>query len=296
MITKRQFACGVFAALAGCGYAEVRAAEGPRRWSETLSASFAGIEQESGGRLGVAVLDTQDGNQAGHRADERFPMCSTFKLLVAGAALARVDAGKDRLDRRIRFEAADLVAYSPISKDRAGGEGMSIAELCEAAMIVSDNTAANLLLATLGGPAGLTAFARSLGDAVTRLDRIEPDLNEAVPGDPRDTTSPAAMLSNLRALTLGSVLAPDSRDRLTGWLIGNKTGDKRLRAGLPGGWRVGDKTGSGERGTANDIAIIWPRGRAPVLAAFYLTGASSDAAQRDAMAAAVGRAIAASLG
>jgi beta-lactamase class A len=296
MITKRQFACGAFAALAGCGHAEVRAAEGPRRWSETLAASFAGIEQESGGRLGAAVLDTQDGSQAGHRVDERFPMCSTFKLLVAGAALARVDAGKDWLDRRIRFEAADLVAYSPISKDRARGEGMSIAELCEAAMIVSDNTAANLLLATLGGPAGLTDFARSLGDAVTRLDRIEPDLNEAIAGDPRDTTSPAAMLSNLRALTLGSVLAPDSRERLAGWLINNKTGDKRLRAGLPGGWRVGDKTGSGERGTTNDIGIIWPPGRAPVLAAFYLTGASSDAARRDAMAAAAGRAIAASLG
>jgi len=261
-----------------------------------LPADFAKIEADIRGRLGVAVLDTLTQARATHRADERFPMCSTFKLLAAAAVLARVEAGKERLDRRIRFETRDIVVNSASTKDRAGGEGMTLAELCEAAMIVSDNTAGNLLLATLGGPAGLTAYARSLGDAVTRLDRIEPDLGEAIDGDPRDTTSPAAMLSNLHALVLGNVLTANSKDQLTRWLLGNKTGDTRLRAGLPSGWRVGDKTGSGERGTTNDVGIIWPPERAPVLVSIYLTGTSAGAEQRNATLAAVGRAVAAALG
>jgi beta-lactamase class A len=261
-----------------------------------LGANLAKIEADVNGRLGVAVLDTLTRARAAHRADERFPMCSTFKLLAAAAVLARFDAGKERLDRRVRFEARDVVVYSPITKERAVGEGMSLAELCEAAMTVSDNTAGNLLLATLGGPAGLTAYARSLGDAVTQLDRIEPDLNEAIAGDPRDTTSPAAMLSNLHALVLGNALTASSKDQLTRWLLGNKTGNTRLRAGLPSGWRVGDKTGSGERGTTNDVGVIWPQERAPVLVSIYLTGTSAGAEQRNATLAAVGRAVASALG
>jgi beta-lactamase class A len=295
MITRRRFARGAGAVIVGCGFAVpgvIRAAGG---LSEKLAADLVRIEKESGGRLGVAVLDTRTEAQAAHRADERFPMCSTFKLLAAAAVLARVDAGKDRLDRRIRFESRDVVVNSAMTKDRAGGEGMSLAELCEAAMIVSDNTAGNLLLASLGGPEGLTAYARSLGDMVTRLDRIEPDLNEAIPGDPRDTTSPAAMLSDLRALVLGSALSASSKDQLTGWLIGNKTGDTRLRAGLPSGWRVGDKTGSGERGTTNDVGIIWPPGRAPILVSIYLTETPLAGEQRNATLAAVGRAVASAL-
>ncbi len=296
MITRRRFARGAGAAIVGYGFAGapgvVRAAGG---LSETLAPDLARIETESGGRLGVAVLDTSTQARAGHRADERFPMCSTFKLLAAAAILARVDAGKERLDRRVRFEARDVVVNSAITKDRVGGEGMSVAELCEAAMIVSDNTAGNLLLASLGGPAGLTAYARSLGDTVTRLDRIEPDLNEAIPGDPRDTTSPAAMLSDLRALVLGNALSADSKDQLTRWLLGNKTGDTRLRAGLPSGWRVGDKTGSGDRGTTNDVGIIWPPERAPILVSIYLTGTSFAGEQRNATLAAVGRAVASAL-
>jgi beta-lactamase class A len=149
-----------------------------------LTSELARIEAAIHGRLGVAVLDTLTGARSGHRADERFPMGSTFKLLAAAAVLARVDAGKEDLGRRIRFEASDIVVYSPITKDRAG-DGMTLGELCAAAITVSDNTAGNLLLVSLGGPAELTNYARSLGDMVTRLDRIEPDLNEAVPGDPR---------------------------------------------------------------------------------------------------------------
>jgi len=292
MITRRRLVGGAGAAVAA--FAVARAEAVPRFMG--LPADFAKIEADIRGRLGVAVLDTLTQARATHRADERFPMCSTFKLLAAAAVLARVEAGKERLDRRIRFETRDIVVNSASTKDRAGGEGMTLAELCEAAMIVSDNTAGNLLLATLGGPAGLTAYARSLGDAVTRLDRIEPDLGEAIDGDPRDTTSPAAMLSNLHALVLGNVLTANSKDQLTRWLLGNKTGDTRLRAGLPSGWRVGDKTGSGERGTTNDVGIIWPPERAPVLVSIYLTGTSAGAEQRNATLAAVGRAVAAALG
>ncbi|MGP0093305.1 MAG: class A beta-lactamase [Xanthobacteraceae bacterium] len=294
MITRRRLAQSAGAAVVGCALTRLpspaRTAGG---WSEQLAAEFARIETESGGRLGVAVLDTLSGARSAHRGDERFPLCSTFKLLAAGAILARVNAGKERLDRRIRFEARDIVVYSPITKDRVGGEGMSLAEICEAAMTVSDNTAGNLLLATLDGPNGLTAYARSLGDAVTQLDRIEPDLNEAAPGDPRDTTSPAAMLADLRALILCNALSPASKEQLTRWLVGNKTGDTRLRAGLPTGWRVGDKTGSGEHGTTNDVGIIWPPGRPPLLVAIYLTETSKSGEQRNATLAAVGRAVAA---
>lgn len=293
MITRRRLAQSTGATVVACMLARASSrARAAGDWLEPLAGEFQKIEMESGGRLGVAVLDTLSGARSAHRGDQRFPLCSTFKLLAAGAILARVDAGEERLDRRIRFEARDIVSYSPITKDRVGGEGMSLAEICEAAMTVSDNTAGNLLLATLDGPNGLTGYARSLGDGVTRLDRIEPDLNEAAPGDPRDTTSPSAMLADLRALVLGNALSQASKEQLSRWLIGNKTGDTRLRAGLPGGWRVGDKTGSGEHGTTNDVGIIWPPGRAPLLVAIYLTETSKSGEQRNATLAAVGRAIA----
>jgi beta-lactamase class A len=255
---------------------------------DTLSA----IERNSGGRLGVAVLDTGSGAQTGLRADDRFPMCSTFKMLACGAVLKRVDESKERLDRRIKIEAQDVVPGSSFIKAPVGGEGMTLADICEAAMIYSDNTAGNVILASIGGPAGLTAYARSLGDTMTRLDRNEPTLNEAVPGDPRDTTTPAAMLKNVQSLVLGTALSPASRDQLTKWMVGNKTGDARIRAGLPAGWRCGDKTGAGERGTTNDIGVLWPPGRSPIVVTIYLTETSSDTAKRNATLAAVGRAIA----
>jgi beta-lactamase class A len=298
MITRRGFAAGAGASLLGCSAGSDRAlaAQGLTTiLAGKLASELARVEGESGGRLGVGVLETLTGARAGHRADERFPMCSTFKLLAAAAILGRVDAGSERLDRRIRFEASAVVVNSPVTKDRVGGPGMSIAEICEAAMIVSDNTAGNLLLAGLGGPAGLTAYARSLGDTVTRLDRIEPHLNEATPGDPRDTTTPAAMLSNLRTLVLGTVLSAKSREQLTAWLLGNKTGGTRLRAGLPDGWRVGDKTGSGENGTTNDVGVVWPPERAPIIVSIYLTQTLATGEQRNATLAAVGRAIAAAV-
>lgn len=293
MVTRRQFSsmlgAGACAAMLGLRPGDAAAAERP---AAGLARAFARIERDSGGRLGVAVIDAAGGAAIGHRAGERFPLCSTFKLLAAAAVLKRVDDGAERLDRLVRFAAGDLVTYSPATQERVAS-GMTIAEICEAAMTLSDNTAGNLLLAALGGPAGLTAYARTLGDAVSRLDRIETALNEARPGDPRDTTTPAAMAANLRRLVLGDALSPRSRELLTQWLVANRTGDTRLRAGVPAGWRVGDKTGAGGNGTAIDVGVLWPPGRPPLIVAAYLTGTRAADAQRYAAIAAVARAVAA---
>jgi beta-lactamase class A len=286
MISRRDFTVGTCAALTTAGMSE-RAFASP----EALSGAFARIEAESGGRLGVAALNMADGSRAGHSADERFAMCSTFKLLASAAVLARVDAGKERLNRRVTYAKSDLVTYSPITEKHLD-TGMTLGELCEAAITLSDNTAGNLLLAALGGPDGVTTFARALGDTMTRLDRNEPTVNEATPGDPRDTTTPAAMLANIRALVLGDALSPPSRDQLKAWMLANKTGGGRLRAGLPGDWAVGDKTGSGEYGTTNDVGVIWPPGRAPIVVTIYFTETKAALEQRIAVLASVGRAIA----
>lgn len=261
-----------------------------REWNETL----ASIERTAQGRLGVAMLDTGSGLALGWRQDERFAMASTFKAVLAGWMLALVDQGKERLDARVHYAAGDVVAYSPVSGPRAGdGGGLTVGELCSATVSLSDNTAANVLLARHGGPAGFTAFVRSLGDSITRLDRTEPTLNEAKVGDPRDTTTPQAMLQTLHKLVLGDVLTPPSRAWLQRWLVETSTGDKRLRAGVPG-WKVGDKTGTAsDSGTANDVAVMWPpAGGAPVLVTCYLTRSTVRPEQRDAAIAQVARAVA----
>src|SRR5262245_27336953 len=207
MITRRNLTIGAGAAvIAIAGGARRARAAGVADLAPTL----ARIEAESGGRLGVAVLDTASGARAGHRADDRFPMCSTFKMLLSAAVLARVDAGRERLDRRVRYTAAEIISTSPATQHHVA-DGMTVAELCEAAVTLSDNTAANLLLAAIGGPPGFTAYARSLGDRVTRLDRTEPALNESRPGDPRDTTSPTAMLDTLQKVALGTALSQSTR-------------------------------------------------------------------------------------
>ena len=248
------------------------------------------LERESGGRLGVAILDTGSGARFQHRGDERFPMCSTFKLLLCSAVLARVERGEESLSRRLAVRKEDLVPWAPFSETRVGSDA-SVEELCAAAMTQSDNVAANLLLPTIAGSAGIGAYARTLGDASTRLDRMETELNSAIPGDLRDTTTPLAMLGNLQALLLGDALSPASRSRLEGWLRANTTGGGRLRAGLPGDWQAGDKTGSGANGTTNDIAILWPPGRKPLLVAAYLTGSKLDSEKRDAVHAMLARAL-----
>jgi beta-lactamase class A len=250
------------------------------------------IEVREGGRLGVFVRDTATGATIEHRADERFPMCSTFKLLAAAAALKRVDQGAERLDRKIAYGPSDLLEYAPIAKAHVAEGGMTVADLCAAAIDWSDNTAGNLVLESIGGPTGFTQFARSLGDNVTRLDRNEPTLNESLPGDPRDTTSPRAMAGTMQKVLVGDALSDASRSQLQTWLIGDKVGDKRLRAGLPPFWRVGDKTGTGDRGSTNAVAIIWPPGRAPLIATVYYTGSSASADARNAVHKEIGALIA----
>jgi beta-lactamase class A len=294
MLTRRGFATLSLAPLIGCAGLSWSPAAAAKGGLAALGETLAKIEAESGGRLGVAVLDTGSAALTGHRTDERFPMCSTFKALAAAAILARVDAGKEQLARRILVEQKDILSYAPVTKQHVGQE-MSIAELCDAMVTLSDNSAANLLLASMDGPSSVTQIARSLGDELTRLDRIEPDLNEATPGDVRDTTTPAAMAKNLKALATGKALSAASRDQLITWLVGCKTGDAKLRAGLPKSWRVGDKTGSGNRGSSNDVAVIWPDGHAPVIVTSYLTETTASDDTRNAAHAAVGRAVAAAL-
>lgn len=249
------------------------------------------IEASVGGRLGVAVLDSASGELAGHRLDERFPMCSTFKVLAVALVLARVDAGQERLDRRIVVPREALLEWAPVTGRHVDGAGMTVAQLCEAAITVSDNTAANLLLASAGGPPAVTAFARRIGDDVTRLDRTEPTLNEAVPGDPRDTSTPRAMARTLRSVLLGQALSDTGRALIGGWMAATATGARRLRAGVPFDWRVADKTGTGNRGSTNDIGVLWPPRRAPLVVVAYLTECEAPDGAREAALADVARSV-----
>jgi len=290
--------------LIGLGGAAIGAAVAPLAWSRgmadrrgaALGAEIARIERGIGGRLGISLHDTQDGYRFAHRGRERFPMCSTFKFIVAAAILQRVDQGRERLDRRIPIRASDLVEHAPVTEKHVGSRGMTVGELCEATMTQSDNPAANLLVTALGGLPAFGRFTAALGDRRTRLDRMEPKLNESRPGDPRDTTTPDAMRGNLERLLQGNMLTEQSRTILTGWMIANTTGATRLRAGLPQGWRVGDKTGAGANGSNNDIAILWPPARRPIFVTSYLTETKASFEAGSAAQAAVGRAIAAALG
>ena len=234
---------------------------------------FEKLEASSGGRLGVAALNTADGSYVGYRESERFPMCSTFKLLVVALVLKRSMAERSLLDERVRYDDADLVANSPVTKRRVG-EGMTIGELSAAALQHSDNTAAKLLLTAVGGPEVLNQFALSIGDEWFDLLRGEPEVNASVPGDMRDTTTPRAMMLDVQKLLLADdVLGPQQREQLKAWMLGNVTGAARIRAAVPGsGWLVADKTGSGDYGTANDVAVVFPPSAAPFVVAVYFTG------------------------
>jgi beta-lactamase class A len=252
---------------------------------------LAQLERSVGGRVGVFAVDTASGRTIARRADERFPMCSTFKWVLAAAVLARVDRGEIGLDDRLAYGQKDLLEYAPVTTDHVAEGAMTVDALVRAAVTVSDNTAANLLLAKVGGPEGWTAFVRAHGDAVTRLDRSEPALNSSEPGDERDTTTPRAMAGLLRAILCEGATPPPSRERLLSLMRACETGQKRLRAGLPSGWTVGDKTGTGRNGSTNDVAIAVPPGRAPILVAAYLTEGSAKQHQLEAAIAAIGRMV-----
>jgi beta-lactamase class A len=283
MMSRRELLAG--SVLAGVGLMI------PPVWadSDPIQAIVA-LEKKHGGRLGVALFDTGTNRLITYRGDERFALCSTFKLLAVAFVLSRVDRGQEDLSRRIVYRKSDLVSYSPITETHVD-DGMTVAALCKAALTLSDNTAANLLLASFGGPQALTSYLRSIGDIVTRLDRTEPDLNDVVPGDMRDTTSPAAMLQTMQTLLLGNALSAASRAQLIAWLVANKTGDKRLRAGLPKDWRIGDKTGSGAHGETNDVAIIWPPERAPIIVTVYYADSNAPEYERNAVLSELGRIV-----
>jgi len=255
----------------------------------SLEQRLAELERRHGGRLGVAILDTGSQRLITHRGDERFAMCSTFKALAVAHVLARVDRKEEDLSRLIVYGKEQLVPYSPTTEKHTGEGGLSVGSICEAAVTLSDNTAANLLLDSSGGPQGLTDWLRLTGDQVTRLDRREPDLNENRPGDLQDTTTPIAMAQTLRTLIFTEVLSDPSRDQLIAWLVSNTTGDQKLRAGLPKRWRVGDKTGSGANNASNDVAVIWPTNRAPLIVTVYYTDSKATGEQINAVIAEVGR-------
>ena len=251
------------------------------------------LEAQTGARIGLAAVDTGSGKTLLNRQAERFVMCSSFKLSLAAAILARADKEREQMDRLVRYDKPVLEVSPATTKNWP--HGMTVAELCEAAVIYSDNTAANVLLEALGGPQAVTAFWRSLGDPVSRLDDVEPKLN--VPDGARNTATPAAMLGNLKAMLLGDALTPASRAQLLKWMQANTTGSAMLRAGLPSGWIVGDKTGRWNGSdphafATNDLAIVMPPGRKPILIVCYTQGGSTDADARAAVVASVGKIVA----
>lgn len=257
--------------------------------------ALAALERDAGGRLGVCAIDTASGRRAEHRVNERFPFCSTFKAMLSAAVLAQSVDRPALLQQRVTYAKADLVNYSPVTEKHVDA-GMTVAALCEAAIQYSDNSAANLLMKLIGGPSAVTAYARSIGDDVFRLDRWETELNTALPGDLRDTTTPAAMAASMRVLMVGEALPAAQRAQLVTWMRGNKVGDKRIRAGVPAGWKVGDKTGTGDYGTTNDAGVIWPTSGAPIVLVVYYTQARADAKSKDDVIAGVARIVAKAFG
>jgi beta-lactamase class A len=271
-------------------------ASGPVWPAVQATESLQALEKRIGGRLGVFALNTSSGRFLEHRPDERFAMCSTFKWLLAAQLLAQVDRGLVKLSDYVSFGPADLLEYAPVTRRHKRQGKLQLRQLAEAAVTVSDNTAANLLLRKLGGPATFTSFARSLGDSVTRLDRIEPNLNSNDPNDERDTTTPRGMVTSLQGALLGDALSQNSKSVLLSWLRACETGTNRLRAGFPSDWRVGDKTGTGSNSAVNDVAIAEPpRGKA-ILVASYLSESSTSMESLNAAHAEVGKLVASHLG
>lgn len=255
--------------------------------ADPVPAAVRQAEAALGARVGYAALDLSTGQIEGYRKDERFPLLSTFKVLVCGAVLARVDAGDERLDRRIGYDASQLVEYSPVTEKHVA-DGMTLAALCDAAITMSDNTAGNLLLSAVGGPQGLTDFLRKTGDETSRLDRWETDLNSAIPDDPRDTTTPQAMAGTLNKLLFGDTLSPSSRRQLLTWMENDRVADALIRASLPKGWYVADKSGAGERGSRAIVAALGPDGRPGRIVVIYMTGTAAAMDVRNAQIAKIG--------
>jgi beta-lactamase class A len=263
---------------------------------EAPIAAISEYERGSGGHIGVYAENIRTGAKLSWRADERFVMCSTFKASLAACILSRVDRGHDSLETLISYGAADIQDwYAPVAKANLSKGSLSVREMCRAAVAESDNTCATLLLTRVGGPSTLTAFWRMNGDQITRLDDPEPFLNRIPLGDPRDTTTPAAMAQTLRRFVLGRVLSGTSRATFTEWLVGCQTGADRLRAGLPTTWVIGDKTGNNGNDAAGDIAVVWPKANFPIVVCVYTRGGAPSAQQIESAFAGIGRFVGAQL-
>ncbi|WP_411699194.1 class A beta-lactamase [Conyzicola sp.] len=290
-------AAAVAVLMAGCSSpdgtapptaAATESAPAPTPTVAPYDADFAALEQTFGSRLGVYAIDTGTGREIAYRADERFAYASTFKALAAAAVLQQNDLAD--LDRVVSFTAADLITYSPVTEKNVE-TGMSLGAIAEAAVRYSDNTAGNLLLDELGGPAGFGTALAAVGDQVTQPVRWEAGLNDAVPGDPRDTTSPRAFATDLREFALGDALTDEKQTVLVDWMTGNATGSALIRAGVPADWAVADKSGSGGYGVRNNIAIVWPPDSAPIVVAILSTRDSPDATRDDALIAQAATAV-----
>lgn len=293
--TRRLAAVSAAICLSACGTTETaeqptrdRAVTVPSSSTADRGHEFRQLEKEFDARLGVYAIDIGTGRTVEYRADERFAYCSTFKVLAAAQVLD--DTTDAELDRVVRYSADDLVTYSPITEQHVA-TGMTLRAIADAAVRYSDNTAANLMLRHLGGPQRFEKELRGIGDKVTDPERYETELNEARPGDRRDTSTPRALAGSLRAYTVGDALEPSDRATLNDWLRRNTTGGALIRAGVPDGWVVGDKTGSGGYGTRNDIAVIWPPDRAPIVLAVLSSRDEKDADYDDALIAEATRVV-----
>jgi len=251
---------------------------------------FAQLEAKTKSRVGVAAIDLSTNRRVDHRADERFIMCSTFKVLAVAAVLKRVDENKEKLDRFVPYKEAQLLSYAPVTRAHVKEGGMTLEALCAAAIEMSDNTAANLLLETIGGPAKWTEFARSLGDNASHLDHMEPELNVAIAGKDNDRTTPAAMCGNLQRLLTSDFLTAASRTKLEGWMQQGQTGITMIRASVPADWKAGDKTGRSGDGATNDIAVVRPPAGGPIFMAIYTADPSESQEARDQLVADVAKA------
>ena len=265
------------------------AAKGEEKRSDVTA--FADLEkQHAGSRIGVTAIDVSTNRRVDFRSDERFLMCSTFKVLAAAAVLKRVDEKKEKLDRFVTYGEAQLLSHAPVTRAHVKEGGMTLDALCAAAIEQSDNTAANLLLEAIGGPDKVTDFARSLGDKFTRLDHTEPDLNMVRPGKEDDTTTPAAMCATLQRLLASDFLTAAAKTRLEGWMQQNETGLRMIRATLPADWKAGDKTGRSGEGSTNDIAVVRPPSGGPIFIAIYTVAPGESSEGRDNLVAEVAKA------
>lgn len=274
------------AVIPAAAYLATRGVNAEASGTRSLHSKFARLEHRYDARLGVFGLATGNGRSVTHRADERFPFCSTYKALAAAAILQRRSLAQ--LNTVIHYGRHDLVTYSPITAKHVE-TGMTLRAVCDAAIRFSDNTAGNLLFRELGGPGGLTHALRGLGDRVTRSNRLELDLNTAIPGDRRDTSTPRALAADYRKLAVGDALPQRKRSLLNHWLVTNTTGDTLIRAGVPPTWTVGDKTGAGEHASRNDVAVIWPPKAKPIVLAVLSTRPGKDAKYDDALIAQAAR-------